>query len=151
MEKSILTLERGTCCTSWNFSGHRMAAGLADGSVVVYDSTDPASSLLASSSRFKAVESSVSKIVWIPPEYGDAVACLGADGSLSLCEEFIAKAGDEPHWKICYRFNTKKSRILDLQFGDNRSHLKLVAAYSDGQIRIFQQVDSLELDKWQLQ
>lgn len=27
------------------------------------------------------------KIVWVPPEYGDAVACVFADGTLSLWEE----------------------------------------------------------------
>lgn len=29
----------------------------------------------------------VVKIVWVPPEYGDAVACVCADGTLSLWEE----------------------------------------------------------------
>lgn len=27
------------------------------------------------------------KIVWVPPEYGDAVACISADGIMSLWEE----------------------------------------------------------------
>lgn len=28
------------------------------------------------------------KVVWLPSEYGDAVACIFADGILSLWEEF---------------------------------------------------------------
>lgn len=27
------------------------------------------------------------KVVWVPPEYGDAVACITADGIVSLLEE----------------------------------------------------------------
>lgn len=27
------------------------------------------------------------KIAWVPPEYGDAVACVCTDGTLSLWEE----------------------------------------------------------------
>lgn len=29
------------------------------------------------------------KIVWFPPEYGDAVACVSADGIVSLLEEIV--------------------------------------------------------------
>ena len=32
-------------------------------------------------------ESGIVKVVWVPPEYGDAVACVCADGTLSLWEE----------------------------------------------------------------
>ena len=29
------------------------------------------------------------KVVWVPPEYGDAVACICADGTMSLWEEVV--------------------------------------------------------------
>ena len=32
-------------------------------------------------------EANIVKVVWIPPEYGDAVACISADGIVSLWEE----------------------------------------------------------------
>lgn len=35
----------------------------------------------------KVLEGNIVKIVWIPPEYGDAVACISADGIVSLWEE----------------------------------------------------------------
>ena len=34
-------------------------------------------------------EDSVVKVVWVPPEYGDAVGCICADGTLSLWEEVV--------------------------------------------------------------
>jgi nucleoporin SEH1 len=29
------------------------------------------------------------KVVWVPPEYGDAVACVYTDGTVSLWEEVV--------------------------------------------------------------
>ncbi|KAL6553683.1 hypothetical protein OROGR_007528 [Orobanche gracilis] len=89
MDKQILTLGEGTRCTAWNYSGDRLVAGLNDGSLVIYDSMDPASSVFTCTSRFKVRESSILKVVWVPPEYEDAVACISADGTLSLWEEVV--------------------------------------------------------------
>lgn len=53
MDKAIIKLEEGTTCTAWNYSGHRLAAGSTDGTLFVFDSTDPASSVFSGSSKFK--------------------------------------------------------------------------------------------------
>lgn len=53
MDKSLVKLERGTTCTSWNYSGQRLAAGFLDGMVAVFDARDPASSSFNCSYRFK--------------------------------------------------------------------------------------------------
>jgi hypothetical protein len=37
----------------------------------------------------KVQEGNIVKIVWLPPEYGDAVACISADGLVSLLEEIV--------------------------------------------------------------
>ncbi|KAL8536314.1 hypothetical protein ACS0TY_011802 [Phlomoides rotata] len=150
MDKSILILDKGTRCTAWNYSGQRLVAGLDDGTVVIYDSTDPASSTFISTSRFKARESSITKVVWVPPEYGDAVACISDDGKLSLWEE-VTEDTEEHHWKMRKCFDGITSQVLDVQFGDGQTCLKLVAACSDGQVKIYELLDTLELEKWQLQ
>ncbi|GER41490.1 transducin/WD40 repeat-like superfamily protein [Striga asiatica] len=194
MDKQILTLDKGTRCTAWNYSGQRLIAGLADGSLVTYDSADPASSVFTCTSRFKMCvvfgerARGIVKVVWIPPEYGDAVACISADGNLSLWEEvseddalfpncvlaccgyFVAAFCVEVlkskityicsvhpleskgcHWKMCKCFDNGTRQVLDVQFGDGQTCLKLVAAYSDGHIEIYELLDMLELEKWQLQ
>ncbi|KAL7159944.1 hypothetical protein ABFS83_01G062200 [Erythranthe nasuta] len=151
MDKPILTLDKGTRCTAWNYSGQRLAAGLADGSLAIYDSTDPSSSTFNCTSRFKVQESGILKIVWVPPQYGDAVACVSADGALSLWEEVIKEDTEGHHWKMCKSFDRNASQVLDIQFGGSQTCLKLVAAYSDGQIKVYELLDTLELEKWQLQ
>lgn len=53
MEKAIVTLDKGTICSAWNYSGQRLAAGSVDGTSAIYDSSDPASSNFTCTSRFK--------------------------------------------------------------------------------------------------
>lgn len=48
-----MQLDQGTRCTAWNYSGERLVAGLVDGTMAIYDSTDPGSSNFTCSSRFK--------------------------------------------------------------------------------------------------
>ena len=37
----------------------------------------------------KVHDGNILKIVWLPPEYGDAVACISTDGIVSLLEEIV--------------------------------------------------------------
>lgn len=37
----------------------------------------------------KVHEANIVKIVWVPPEYGDAVACISVDGIVSLLEDVV--------------------------------------------------------------
>lgn len=53
MEKSIITLDKGTTCTAWNYSGQRLATGSIDGTLTIFDALEPASSSFTCSSRFK--------------------------------------------------------------------------------------------------
>nr|BAO49748.1 nuclear pore complex protein Seh1a [Nicotiana benthamiana] len=150
MDKPIINLDKGTTCTAWNYSGQRLAAGSTDGNLSIFDSTDPASSVFSCSSKFKVHESSIVKIIWAPPEYGDAVACICADGSLLLWEE-VVEDSELLQWKLCKCFDRISSQVLDVQFGVSKTSLKLVAAYSDGQVKMFELLDPFELKNWQLQ
>ncbi|XVF10438.1 hypothetical protein REPUB_Repub07fG0183000 [Reevesia pubescens] len=121
----------------------------SDGSLFILDSRNPSSSSFTSSSKFKAHEADIVKVAWIPPEYGDAVACICEDGSLSVWEELVE--GTQPlQWKLCKSFKTS-SKVLDVQFAVNQTSLKMVAAFSDGCVKIFELLDPLELMNWQLQ
>ncbi|KAL3331465.1 hypothetical protein AABB24_035007 [Solanum stoloniferum] len=150
MDKAIINLDEGTTCTAWNYSGHRLAAGSTDGTLSIFSSTDPASSVFNCSSKFKVHESSIVKVVWAPPEYGDAVACICADGSLLLWEE-VVEDSELLQWKLCKCFDRISSQVLDVQFGVSQTSLKLVAPYSDGQVKVFELLDPFELKNWQLQ
>ncbi|XP_058100221.1 protein SEH1 [Magnolia sinica] len=151
MEKAVVTLEKGSECCSWNYSGQRMATGSNDGTLSIFDSPDSSSfSALRLTSRWKAHQGSIMKAVWVPPEYGDAVACICVDGTLSLWEE-IEEDTQPLTWKLCKLFESNATHALDLKFGMSSTCLKLVAAYSDGYVKVYELLDPLELKKWQLQ
>ncbi|PKI35433.1 hypothetical protein CRG98_044176 [Punica granatum] len=150
MEKSVLKLDKGTTCTAWNYCGQRLAAGSVDGTLSVFDSPDPASSSFSRSSSVKVREVGISKVVWVPPEYGDAVACIFEDGNFSIWEE-VAEDSLSVQWKLCEFFKSSSSKVLDIQFGVSPTSLKMVAGYSDGSLKVFELTNPLELKNWQLQ
>eukprot|EP00262_Sarcandra_glabra_P015008 TRINITY_DN4540_c0_g1_i1.p1 TRINITY_DN4540_c0_g1~~TRINITY_DN4540_c0_g1_i1.p1 ORF type:complete len:326 (-),score=65.09 TRINITY_DN4540_c0_g1_i1:304-1281(-) len=151
MEKTLVTLEKGAVCCSWNYSGQRLASGSSDGTLAIYDPLEPPSSpSFTCTYKWRAREGSIAKVIWAPPEYGDAVACICVDGTLSLWEELEGDA--QPLiWKLCKLFESNAAQALDLQFGISSTSLKLVAAFSDGHMKVYELLDPLELNKWQLQ
>lgn len=152
MERELATLEAGAACCSWNYSAYRLAVGHADGTVAVHHTAEPAAASppFLRSAKFTVSKSGVTRIVWVPPEFGDAVACVSGDGALSLWEE-VEQDTQPLMWKLCQVFETSTSQVLDLQFGGSSKSLKLVAAYSDGKVKVYELLDPLELNKWQLQ
>ncbi|KAF2313436.1 hypothetical protein GH714_010995 [Hevea brasiliensis] len=146
MEKSVATLDKGTTCSAWNYCGQRLATGSVDGSLSIFDPCDPASSSFSCTSKIKVHEARIVKVVWVPPEHGDAIACICADGSLSLWEEVVEDSRPF-EWKLCKSFQSKAIKVLDVQFGV----LEQVVAYSDGHVKIYELLDPLELKNWQLQ
>ncbi|OVA01931.1 WD40 repeat [Macleaya cordata] len=150
MDKSLITLDKGTNCSSWNYSGQRLATGSIDGTLAVFDSPELDSSAFTCTSRFKAHEVNIVKVVWVPPEFGDAVACICGDGTVSLWEE-VEEDAQTVKWKLCKLFESNATQVLDLQFGISLTSLKMVTAYSDGHVKVYELLDPLELQKWQLQ
>ncbi|CAI0441221.1 unnamed protein product [Linum tenue] len=125
MEKSLATLDNGTTCSAWNYSGQRLATGSVDGTLSIFDSCDPASTSFKCTSKARVGESGVVKVVWIPPLFGDAVACIDGNGSSSLWEE-LAEDAQAVEWKHCKSFQSNSAKVLDVQFGVFRTILKMV-------------------------
>ncbi|PQM42557.1 protein SEH1 [Prunus yedoensis var. nudiflora] len=92
MEKPLVALDKGTTCSSWNYSGQRLATGSVHGTLAMFDTRDPASSSFCCISKSKVPNTllcmeadGIVKIVWVPPEYGDAVGmCLHRWNSVSV-------------------------------------------------------------------
>lgn len=150
MEKTIVSMEEGIHCNAWNYSGERMAGGHVDGSVHIFSSHEAGDSQFTCTNRWKAHTGSVVKIAWAPPEYGDVIASCSMDGTISLWEEVEADS-ESCKWRLCYKFQDGPVAALDIQFGNCVLGLKLVVAYADGHVKIYESLDTLELKRWQLQ
>ncbi|KAK7253080.1 hypothetical protein RIF29_37495 [Crotalaria pallida] len=151
MAKELLSLDNGTTCSSWNYSSSRLATASSDGTLSIFNFLHPSSSSSSPRSTFKSKvhDGNIAKVVWVPPEYGDAVACVTADGIVSLWEE-VAEDSQPLQWKACKTFRSSSTKVLDVQFASFNT-LKMVAAYSDGNVRVYELLDPLELKNWQLQ
>ncbi|KAI8016378.1 Protein SEH1 [Camellia lanceoleosa] len=95
---SVVTFDKGTTCSSWNYCGERLATGSINGALAIFDSVDPASSSFTCTSTSRVHEVSIVKVFCVPPEYGGGVACICADGTLLLWEEVAAYSND--HVKV---------------------------------------------------
>ncbi|XP_020250512.1 protein SEH1 isoform X2 [Asparagus officinalis] len=152
MDREVATLEKGSQMLQLELLRSEAGGGHGDGTASPStDSLDSSSnSSFSRSSQWKAHESGVTNIVWVPPEFGDAIACICIDGTLSLWEE-VEEDTQPLMWKQCKVFESASSGVLQVQFGGFATSLKLVAAYTDGHMKVYELMDPLQLNKWQLQ
>ncbi|KAJ7952125.1 protein SEH1 [Quillaja saponaria] len=127
MAKSLVTLDNGTNCSSWNYCCQILITGSVDGSLSIFDPRDPAfSSPFTYSFKYKVHEGSILK-------------------------EEVAEDALPIQWMICTSFKSSSTKVLDIQFGISSTRLKMVAAYSDGHVKVYELLGSLEMNNWQLQ
>ncbi|XP_078431598.1 transducin/WD40 repeat-like superfamily protein [Wolffia australiana] len=151
MEKRVAALDEGALCCGWNYCGRRIAVGFDDGRIAVHDSAEPGSTTsFTRTNQWPAHGAKIRNVIWAPPVYGDVIASICLDGTISLWEE-TQEDTENPIWKLCKLFEGEKSKVLDIQFGVCTTSLKLVAACSDGTVKIYELLDPLELKTWQLQ
>ncbi|CAN6444355.1 unnamed protein product [Victoria cruziana] len=152
MERAVVSMEKGANCSGWSYNGQRMASASVDGTVSIYDADDPTStsSSFTCSYKWKAHKHAIAKVVWVPPEYGDAIVCICVDGTFSVWEE-TDEGKANLTWKLCKLFESKEIQVLDLNFGNCGKNLMLAAACADGHVRVYELLDPLELKGWQLQ
>ncbi|KAF4353146.1 hypothetical protein G4B88_003023 [Cannabis sativa] len=79
-------------------------------------------------------ENGVVKVVWVPPEYGDAVACVCVDGTVSLWEEVVEGIICVLYmwWKLLDFAELKRSSI---SFFDIEKHETAVSRWSRARTR----------------
>jgi len=150
MDSSEIKLDEGVTHVAWNFSCHRFAAASNDGFLRVWDRKDHGTGAFSCTSAWKAHDGPVLKVVWAPPEYGDVVVSSSTSGSVSLWEE-VGQSDGGKKWTLLSQLQDAKTSILDLQFANCLSGLKLVMAGADGIVKLYETIDSIKLKQWQLQ
>lgn len=151
MECSSFSLSDSVLHTSWNYSGERYAAACNDGSIQIWSRRNESGDApFSCTSQWKAHNGPVLKVVWAPPEFGDMVVSCSTDGCVTLWEEVAEGDGDDT-WRLCSHLEQSQTTVLDVQFGNCLSGLKLVTAGADGHVKIYETTNTLELKHWQLQ
>ncbi|KAJ7528857.1 hypothetical protein O6H91_15G023200 [Diphasiastrum complanatum] len=149
MEK-LAALEATASSTAWNYCGERLAVGTGEGAIQVWEKErGGGGSSFSCIHKWQAYNGPVVKIIWGSPEYGDVVASSSTDGNISLWEEI--EENDQSTWRKCTQFEEPHTAALDFQFGNCLTGLKLVVAWADGRVKVYDMLDTLDLKQWQLQ
>lgn len=149
-QRLVAVLPPGAVHTSWNDSRQRMAVAFSSGRIQVWDEDHGEAAGLVCSSDWQSQAASLVKVVWAPPSYGDVIACCSGDGTVWVWEE-TSEDGETRTWTLCASLKESLSPVLDIQFGDCASGLKLLAARADGYVQVYETTDALNLKNWQLQ
>ena len=100
----------------------------------------------------KAHDSSVLKLSWAHPEFGQVIASCSFDRSIKVWEEseYEARPGGR-RWIERAKLTDSRFIIQDIQFCPHHAGLKLATVSADGRLRIYEAMDVVDLSNWTLQ
>ncbi|KAL7752070.1 epoxide hydrolase, soluble (sEH) [Sorochytrium milnesiophthora] len=101
---------------------------------------------------WKAHDSSVLRVAWAHPEYGNVLASCSLDRTVRVWEEqeglHNSSAGDR--WIERARLVDSTGAVLDIDFAPKHLGFKLASVASDGCVRIYEVMDVVDLARWTL-
>ena len=164
---------------AYDYYGKRYVTGSADGSIKVWDSKivevedenmdideiNNQQMIAASTTKKRKKQyfhvdvqnkgTSVKRISWAYPEFGQIFASCDGNGCITIWEEQI-KLWDEQSksnnsWVKKAELRDTQASVNKIEFAPRHLGLKLAAGSSDGYIRIYEAVDIMNLLHWPLQ
>lgn len=149
--------------------GRRMATCSGDRFVRVWDLTDSGDWNLVG--EWQAHRGNVTKVAWAHPEFGSVLATSGSDSDAKIWEERThggtfgtggasmasvgAAAGGNTsslasRWTIKTQLTEARKAVTCLEFAPRHWGLKLATGSTDGNVRIYEAVDVMNLAQWPL-
>jgi len=101
-------------------------------------------------SEIKAHVGSVHKLSWAHPEFGQVLASCSSDRVVHIYEEQTDTKTNKRAWKKVGKLTGARDSVQDLQFAPRHVGLKLATCCLDGQVRIYESSDVMNLSSWPL-
>ncbi|KAI9098150.1 WD40-repeat-containing domain protein [Phlyctochytrium arcticum] len=135
---------------AYDFYGTRLVTCSSDQKLKVWDMDEETGKWILNDS-WKGHDSSVLKVSWAHPEYGQVFASCSFDRTARIWEEqeHEAKSGGR-RWIEKAKLTDSKGTVQDLEFAPNHLGLKLATSSSDGIVRIYEAMDVVQLSHWTL-
>ncbi|ESN94752.1 hypothetical protein HELRODRAFT_187446 [Helobdella robusta] len=135
---------------AYDLHGKRMATSSCDQYVKIWDLVDDEWRF---STSFKAHNGIVWKAIWAYPEFGPVLATCSNDKTVAIWEEIM---NDDPQqdggqWMKRGNLVDSKSPIVDVKFSPRHFGLKLAMVSIDGNTRVYEAQDTMNLCQWTLQ
>jgi nucleoporin SEH1 len=137
---------------AFDMYGRRMATCSGDRFVRVWDlSSDNEWAL---SGEWQAHRGSVNQLAWAHAEFGPLVATCGSDSDVKIFEERGGETSSKnigKRWVQMALLPEARRSVACCQFAPRQWGLKLATGSSDGCVRIYECVDTMNLSQWPLQ
>lgn len=101
------------------------------------------------SDSWKAHDSTIVKVVWAGPEFGQVIASCSYDATIKIFEEDPREPlGSGRRWKKCATIMDFHGAVYDLAFAPSHMGLKLASIDSEGYFHIHEAPDPNNLQFW---
>ncbi|RWS10508.1 nucleoporin seh1-like isoform X1 [Dinothrombium tinctorium] len=138
---------------AYDFYGKRLATCSSDQSVKVWDITPDGQWKCTAS--WKTHSGSVWKVTWAHPEFGQVLATCSFDRTAAVWEELIVEGSsgerNQSHWVKRATFVDSRTPVTDVKFAPKHLGLQLATCSTEGQLRIYDAPDIMNLSQWPLQ
>uniref|UniRef100_A0A7S4KT93 Anaphase-promoting complex subunit 4 WD40 domain-containing protein n=1 Tax=Paramoeba aestuarina TaxID=180227 RepID=A0A7S4KT93_9EUKA len=138
---------------SYDYYGKRIATSSSDGQVKVFD-LDERGEWYCSSTLPEGHRGAVFKVDWAHPEFGQVLASCSFDKQVVIWEErpVADKKSDKNSkmWKNVAFFVDSREPVYDVKFAPQHLGLKVATCSGDGNIRIYEAVDVMNLSNWSM-
>lgn len=138
---------------SYDYYGKRMATCSSDQSVKVWDLGEDGQWQCTAS--WKTHSGSVWRVTWAHPEFGQVLATCSFDRTACIWEEQVRESAEsvrklQTHWVKRATLVDSRTSVNDIKFAPKHLGLQLATCSTDGQLRIYEAPDVMNLSQWSL-
>lgn len=160
-QTSLLTTSHTDLITSLSFNlyGTKLVTSSLDHSIRITELTTSTNLWDKNLIQFKASETSLVKVVWSHPSFGNILASASIDGIIKIWLEkdaiattttMDAKGTAGKKWFNTASLTDARGSMRDLEFCPVEFGLKLAAISSDSHLRLWECLDPIGLSEWSL-
>lgn len=133
---------------AYDFYGKRIATCGSDHKISIYDQQDDSQYKLTG--EIKVHSGSIWRVVWAHPEFGQVLASCSFDHTAKIWEEQegVAVDGLKSQWVERATMSDSKKVVTGLAFAPQHLGLRLATCALDGQVRIYEAMDVMNLSSW---
>lgn len=133
---------------AYDFYGKRIATCGSDHKISIYDQDEAGNYNL--SGEIKEHSGSIWRVGWAHPEYGQVIASCSFDHTAKIWEEQDGPGADglKSRWIERATMSDSKKAVTGIAFAPRHLGLRLATCGEDGQIRIYEAMDVMNLSSW---
>ncbi|KAJ2079755.1 epoxide hydrolase, soluble (sEH) [Coemansia sp. RSA 988] len=132
----------------YNFYGTRLATCGSDRCIKIWDWNKQTGMWILNES-IQAHDSSVVRLSWAHPEFGQVLASCSLDRSVRIwVEQESSMANSGIRWRAMTPLADSLAAVHSIAFAPEYTSLSIAAASSDGRVRLYSPTDPVRLSNW---